>query len=388
MGIFASLLALVCLTSFFLSSGGTPNDGTWPSTCRRIKDVPKSFAEFEEIVEAGEPVLFENGASVFGPTVESFSNIKNFIERLGDEKLEMMRFDHFERPGQGMTTSRGDGVELMGQVPVENGTRLWRPEQKKLTMNEVMAALEKSPKSIFFVEQHSIYENEAKDDEKKFASDLAKLPDFVNEEENRISSLNIWAGLNLNSSSRPKESWLHYDSWHNLMLQLTGRKQWTLYKHDQAEHLYLRGMHLITPPASDDLKSVGRVQKGEPYWHFSRVDCLNPDFERFPNFKKAKATRCETQPGNLLFLPQQTFHHVVSYPDESSNSNMGLNLWFDSDSEEHGQRQWEFRREVNDRLFKLAQFSPGGKAEEKHEDGDEEKDEDEKEGKGEHSKEL
>eukprot|EP00933_Yihiella_yeosuensis_P062829 TRINITY_DN65837_c0_g1_i1.p1 TRINITY_DN65837_c0_g1~~TRINITY_DN65837_c0_g1_i1.p1 ORF type:complete len:381 (+),score=48.25 TRINITY_DN65837_c0_g1_i1:44-1186(+) len=328
-GFGALLLALSCFFCFFSLSHGTWADGT----CRRLPNLPQSVEEFEEIIRAGEPVIFENARSTFGPTVESFFDFEALRRRLGDQPMSFSRWDHFQRPGQGLTSSRGDGVEQLGLIPIENGTRIWRPFEIKMTINEVLTTLDKLPNSIFFAEQDAIYHSENKGTSPMFHSSFAELPDFLLEDNSRIEAMNMWVGLNLDPN-KSKESHLHEDGSDNLMLQIFGRKEWILYEHDQAEYLYLRPLISRMAPPPDDLRSVAKdelKQSSTPLENFSPVDPVHPDFSRFPLFEKASAVRCTQEAGSALFFPSNTFHHVISYGDGDSknNKNVGINIWFE-----------------------------------------------------------
>ena len=43
-----------------------------------------------------------------------------------------------------------------------------------------------------------------------------------------------------------------------------------------------------------------------------KVDLNEPDFEKFPLFRKATAYECTLHPGELLFIPYRWWHHVVN----------------------------------------------------------------------------
>jgi hypothetical protein len=78
---------------------------------------------------------------------------------------------------------------------------------------------------------------------------------------------------------------LHLDIWgtHAWLAQLAGRKRWILFSPDQQELLY-------------DCK----------------VQPQDPDFERFPLFRKTKPVECTIGPGDVIFVPGGWAHEVVS----------------------------------------------------------------------------
>ncbi|WP_081267601.1 cupin-like domain-containing protein [Variovorax paradoxus] len=83
---------------------------------------------------------------------------------------------------------------------------------------------------------------------------------------------------------------LHFDTLrtHNLTLQIQGRKVWTL-----------------LPPASHE--KCGRTR-----WRWFDVDPEQPDLHRFPDYEGLKPITVIVEPGDLLYVPPGTLHHVRS----------------------------------------------------------------------------
>jgi len=78
---------------------------------------------------------------------------------------------------------------------------------------------------------------------------------------------------------------LHSDIWssHAWLAQLVGRKRWILFSPDQRGFLYDNGVQPDTP-----------------------------DFERFPLLKKTRPLDCIIGPGDIIFVPSDWAHQVVS----------------------------------------------------------------------------
>jgi ribosomal protein L16 Arg81 hydroxylase len=89
---------------------------------------------------------------------------------------------------------------------------------------------------------------------------------------------------------------LHQDMWgtHFWMAHLAGRKRWILFAPDQAQFLY--------PSASNH---PGRVV-------FYDVRPDNPDLQCYPLFREAKGIDCTVQPGEIIIVPSNWAHWVVS----------------------------------------------------------------------------
>jgi ribosomal protein L16 Arg81 hydroxylase len=80
---------------------------------------------------------------------------------------------------------------------------------------------------------------------------------------------------------------LHQDVWgtHFWMAQIAGRKRWVVFSPDQRDFLY------------------------NNCW---RVRPDNPDLDRFPLFEKARGMECTVGPGDMIFLPSNWVHWVLS----------------------------------------------------------------------------
>lgn len=44
----------------------------------------------------------------------------------------------------------------------------------------------------------------------------------------------------------------------------------------------------------------------------AQVDPVNPDVEKFPDFKKAVMYKCLLGPGEMLYIPEKWWHHVTA----------------------------------------------------------------------------
>jgi hypothetical protein len=78
---------------------------------------------------------------------------------------------------------------------------------------------------------------------------------------------------------------LHYDflHTHSYLAQIAGRKKCILFSPEDSEYLY-----------------------------GGNVDPARPDFEKFPLLRRATGYECILEPGELLFIPSDWWHHVVA----------------------------------------------------------------------------
>jgi hypothetical protein len=88
---------------------------------------------------------------------------------------------------------------------------------------------------------------------------------------------------------------LHYDLPNTLLCQVRGSKQVWLFDPSQYDRLYLRGERF---PGFDNFERQ------------SQVDIHHPDFEAFPEFRRAAALEVILKEGEALFIPSNWFHEV------------------------------------------------------------------------------
>ncbi|OAI29981.1 transcription factor jumonji [Methylosinus sp. R-45379] len=83
---------------------------------------------------------------------------------------------------------------------------------------------------------------------------------------------------------------LHFDCLltHNLFFQVAGRKKFTLLPREQIKYCY-------------------------PYnWRWCEIDVEKPDYNRYPLYRLANPTEVVVEPGDVLYMPPGTLHHVRS----------------------------------------------------------------------------
>ncbi|KAK6485289.1 HSPB1-associated protein 1-like protein isoform X1 [Huso huso] len=102
----------------------------------------------------------------------------------------------------------------------------------------------------------------------------------------------------------------HQDSYGcNLVLQVHGRKRWHLFPSEDTHCLY-----------------PTRIPYEESSV-FSRVNVVNPDWNRFPAFAKARAHVVTLNPGQVLFVPRHWWHYVESIDPIT----VSINSWLEMD---------------------------------------------------------
>lgn len=114
---------------------------------------------------------------------------------------------------------------------------------------------------------------------KSLLNDIEMFPEYLRPD-HRPSELFFWYGPA--GTITP----LHHDRQNIFMAQVSGRK-----------------LVKLIPPSQTHLVYNHRTV-------FSRVDCENPDFNRFPLFRNANVITGILNPGQVLFLPNGWWHYV------------------------------------------------------------------------------
>lgn len=88
---------------------------------------------------------------------------------------------------------------------------------------------------------------------------------------------------------------LHYDLSNGFLCQVCGSKQVWLFDPGQFDRLYPRGAQF---PGLDNFERQ------------SQVDIHHPDYEAFPELRRATALECHLRQGDTLFIPSNWWHEV------------------------------------------------------------------------------
>jgi hypothetical protein len=88
---------------------------------------------------------------------------------------------------------------------------------------------------------------------------------------------------------------LHYDLSNGLLCQVRGSKRVWLFDPGQFDRLYPRGPQF---PGLDNFERQ------------SQVDIYHPDYEAFPELRRAAALECHLRQGDTLFIPSNWWHEV------------------------------------------------------------------------------
>ena len=230
------------------------------------------------------------------------------------------------------------------------GYRYIQPAYSKMNMAEFVRKFTKQENSIkakekvaeyLNLQQLGLYEsiNKGWVDIKEPLT-LPKLPPFQDLMQKDLNSIRLWL------SGRGKVSKLHFDNYDNILAVLSGTK--TVYLLDP---IHLHRIYPSEVPFYSDVRRSPGVYKRtrartQRVRHFSPVDVLNPDLDRFPLFRDVVdnnlLTECHVGPGDLLLLPALWWHEVHNDVPEGSyykgsdgdeaGANVAVNYWYRSHS--------------------------------------------------------
>src|SRR5919202_2271691 len=116
---------------------------------------------------------------------------------------------------------------------------------------------------------------------KGLLDDIHMFPEFLDESDTK-GRVFFWFGPT--GTITP----LHHDPLNLMMAQVYGRKRWRIISPDHTPLLY---------------NYVGV---------FSKVDCENPDYNKYPLFKNVNIIETVLEPGELMFIPVGWWHQVKS----------------------------------------------------------------------------
>jgi ribosomal protein L16 Arg81 hydroxylase len=82
--------------------------------------------------------------------------------------------------------------------------------------------------------------------------------------------------------------------------------------------------YILTHPA--ECQNLALYPKGHPSARHSAVNWANPDLAEYPEFAQARANEVILQPGQVLYLPTEWFHFIVSLElNMQCNTRSGIN---------------------------------------------------------------
>jgi len=247
---------------------------------------------------------------VFPPSIENGSATLNLIE-------ETDRF--FKRP---------DIVEDMAKknLSAPDAEKLpWtlaRGPQWHMRFGDVVHWLRSHPSPIYM---NQLMLNDLGNE---VLSNLRPYPDWVTAANFTLAGACIWA------SSGMATTGYHTDAPENLVVQLSGKKEFVLARPSELKNLYYREAVDVLPhamhrgPKDHEIVFKGLKVPNRTSDTHSIIDIANPEAaSRFPRYAKASGVSCHIDPGDVLYVPSFWHHAVLSKPGGSQCTSTMVNLW-------------------------------------------------------------
>jgi lysine-specific demethylase 8 len=170
-------------------------------------------------------------------------------------------------------------------VPIEIGAKYTEESwsQKLISISEFINQFIISPaegSDVGYLAQHQLF-----DQIPELKKDIS-VPTYCCLGDEEEVNVNAWFG--------PKGtiSPLHQDPKQNFLAQVLGEKYLKLYPVEDSSFVYPHEEVLLN--------------------NTSRVDVENPDFYKFPDFRKARLQECVLRAGEMLYIPKKHWHYVRS----------------------------------------------------------------------------
>eukprot|EP00624_Nannochloropsis_granulata_P001146 evm.model.NODE_15307_length_16043_cov_30.735523.2 len=319
-------------------------EGVWLDG-KKIKSIPSVRIESKEVLM--EEYMARNTPCVITNFQEGFKGREGALwthaglsEAVGDEwvRVSLSATGRFDGPEEGALWRRGEGE---GEDEVEEV--LVRPPQTTMRMNDFLSLLRLSqanpslaPNATFYLEYLSLTQYLG-------PTLLPSLPlplpaaaavaaDVVGKERGlELLLTNLWVGKGGTTSP------LHYDDYENILCQLAGRKDLTLFPPMDIFNLYyttrVKGELKYVYPDTFERMPLGRTKEGgreggNKVVFGSSVLLEEPDLTRHPDVVKATPFRVSLKEGECLYLPAYWHHEVKSVAGEEGGLNAAVNYWF------------------------------------------------------------
>ncbi|XP_011151408.1 lysine-specific demethylase 8 [Harpegnathos saltator] len=175
-------------------------------------------------------------------------------------------------------------------VPIEIGSRYTEEDwtQHLVSFSEFLQKhIIMSDSQVGYLAQHQLFEQIPELKEDFGVPEYCSFSDNQdNDQDMEPPDINAWFGPSGTVSP------LHYDPKNNLLSQVFGYKRIILYHPDETNNLYPYTTKLLNNTA--------------------QTDPINPDYNKWPNFRKAKGFMCYLKPGEMLYIPPKWWHHVTA----------------------------------------------------------------------------
>ncbi|XP_012222412.2 bifunctional peptidase and arginyl-hydroxylase JMJD5 [Linepithema humile] len=186
-------------------------------------------------------------------------------------------------------------------VPIEIGSRYTDTDwtQRFVNFSEFLQKyIIANNSEVAYLAQHQLFEQIPELKEDFEIPEYCLFSDEENDESLSEVDINVWFGPAHTVSP------LHFDPKNNLLSQVFGYKRVILYSPAETENLYPYDSKLLNNTA--------------------QVDPVKPDYNKWPNFRKANGMTFYLKPGEMLYIPPKWWHHVTAFTPSFS-----ISFWWD-----------------------------------------------------------
>uniref|UniRef100_A0AAX7T3Z1 Bifunctional peptidase and (3S)-lysyl hydroxylase JMJD7 n=1 Tax=Astatotilapia calliptera TaxID=8154 RepID=A0AAX7T3Z1_ASTCA len=208
-----------------------------------------------------------------------------------------------------------------GYADAVNGDRFVMPEERQMSFSSVLDIIEgKVDKGggVFYVQ-------------KQCSNLLQELPELTADVQPHIA----WMSTALGKLPDAVNFWLgeanaitsmHKDHYENLYCVVSGEKHFVLMPPTDRPFIPYGLFQPAVYHQRDDGEFEVIDQSDSEMVPWIPLDPLNPDLERFPQYRRARPLHCSVKAGEMLYLPSLWFHHV-----QQSHGCIAVNFWYDMD---------------------------------------------------------
>ena len=86
--------------------------------------------------------------------------------------------------------------------------------------------------------------------------------------------------------------------------------------HEQIRFFQVKGKKRFLLFSPDQFTSLYPYPVGHPHDRQSQVDLDAPNYQRFPKFRNINALEAILEPGDVLYVPTNWWHHVEANKDK------------------------------------------------------------------------
>ncbi|XP_072221409.1 bifunctional peptidase and (3S)-lysyl hydroxylase JMJD7 isoform X2 [Leuresthes tenuis] len=179
------------------------------------------------------------------------------------------------------------------------GDRFVMPEERQMSFSSVLDILEGKVQrgGVFYIQ-------------KQCSNLLQELPELIDDLQPHVP----WMSSAL----------VHKDPYENLYCVISGEKHFILLPPTDRPFIPYGVYQPAVYHEQDDGEFEVVDEKASEKVPWIPLDPLDPDLERYPQYREARPLRCSVKAGEMLYLPSLWFHHV-----QQSHGCIAVNYWYD-----------------------------------------------------------